>query len=90
MRNVPDPADLDSLSADVVLLDAKTAPIPWLFSGSRRLTRLVRRNLIIAWGYNTVAVVLACAGVLHPLVATIAMLAGSMVIELRSMLARTY
>lgn len=39
--------------------------------------RVVRQNLVWAFGYNAVAVTLAAAGALSPLVAALAMVLGT-------------
>ncbi len=90
MNSLSSPAELEQTNADVVILDGHTSPIPWLFAGARRLNRLINTNFLFAWTYNGVALVAACAGVLHPMLATVLMLASSMVIELRSTMGRTF
>lgn len=90
MSSLSSPAALEGTAADVVLLDNKTSPIPWLFSGARRMARLINTNFLFAWVYNGVAIVAACLGILHPMLATVLMLASSLVIEFRSRLSRTF
>ncbi|GAA1474396.1 HAD family hydrolase [Corynebacterium felinum] len=90
MGSLPSASALENTQADVVLLTSNTEPIPWLFKGARRLNKLISSNLFLAWGYNLVAILAACAGVLHPMFATILMLGSSLVIESRSSLARTF
>ena len=41
MSSLPNPSHLEDTAADVVLLDGKTSLIPWLFSGARRMNRLI-------------------------------------------------
>lgn len=75
---------LDRPVSDVVLLESKTAPIPWLFKLGRRVNNVIRNNLIFAWAYNAVTIILAILGLLHPMTATILMLVASVVIDVRS------
>ncbi|WP_304325196.1 cation-translocating P-type ATPase [Corynebacterium frankenforstense] len=72
---------------DVVVLRKDVRAIEELLALARRVCRIIDRNILFAWGYNAVAVVGALTGVLHPLGATVAMLAASLVIEAMSNLA---
>lgn len=90
MVNLPKASALESTPAEVVLLGDETTSIPWLFRGARRMNRLVTTNFYFAWAYNGIAIVAACAGILPPMVATVAMLASSLIIEARSTLSRTF
>ena len=90
MNSLSSPAALEQTAADVVILGSHTSPIPWLFAGARRLNRLIKTNFFLAWTYNGVAMVAACAGILHPMLATVLMLASSIFIELRSTKGRTF
>ena len=90
MTSLPNPSHLEDTAADVVLLDGKTSPIPWLFSGARRMNRLIQSNFLFAWLYNGIAIAAACLGLLHPMLATVLMLASSLLIEFRSTLSRTF
>jgi heavy metal translocating P-type ATPase len=69
--------DLARLTADVVLLGDDLRRVPWLLQHARRVRLVIRENLAWAFAYNAVAVGLAAAGRLNPLVASIAMLASS-------------
>lgn len=81
---------LDRPVSDIVLLDSKTAPIPWLFKLGRKVSNVIRSNLIFAWAYNAVTIILAILGLLHPMMATILMLAASVVIDVRSRMVSTF
>ena len=70
--------DLARQAGNVVLLSDGLARIPWLIALSRRTRRIVRQNLLWAFGYNGVALAAAAAGVLHPLLAAAAMLVSSL------------
>jgi cation transport ATPase len=71
-------SDLTRVTADVAVLGDDLTAVPWLFGYARRVTRVVRQNLIWAFAYNAGAVGLAAAGVLNPVVAAVAMLGSSL------------
>ncbi len=75
-----DPADLPRGAADALCLNPQLRAIPWLLRHSRRVMRIVRQNLIVAFGYNLAAVALAASGKLDPLVASVAMLGSSLMV----------
>lgn len=81
---------LDRPVSDIVLLESKTAPIPWLFKLGRKMSNLIRNNLILAWAYNAVTIILAILGLLHPMMATVLMLVASVVIDVRSRMVATF
>ena len=66
--------------ASVTLLGAGLERLPDLFIIARRANRILKQNLAWAFGYNVVALVLAMAGALHPLVAATAMAASSITV----------
>ena len=63
--------------------------VPWLLAHARRVRAVVRQNLAWAFGYNAVAVALAAAGALSPLVASVAMLASSLAVVANARRLRT-
>jgi Cu+-exporting ATPase len=69
--------DLARLAADVVLLGNGVAALPGLVTLARRTVAVARQNLGWAFGYNAIALSLAAAGRLTPVVAALAMLASS-------------
>jgi cation transport ATPase len=69
--------DLARQSSDVILLGDDLSRIPWLIDLSRLTCRIIRQNLWWAFGYNAIAVSLAFAGLLHPLMAALAMILSS-------------
>lgn len=77
--------DLAREVGDVVLLGDDLSRIPELVSLSRLTYAVIRQNLIFSFGYNTLAVALACAGFVHPLIAATAMLASSLCVISNSM-----
>jgi Cu2+-exporting ATPase len=70
--------DVTMESADVVLVRDDLRLVPDLVRLSRRTLAVVRQNVFWAFFYNLVAVPLAVAGVLHPIVAAAAMAASSL------------
>jgi Cu2+-exporting ATPase len=69
--------DLARLTADVLVLGGDLRAVPWLVAHARRVDRVIRQNLAWAFAYNVVAVALAAAGCLNPLMASLAMLGSS-------------
>lgn len=82
--------DSDDPAADVVVMREEVMSVPTLFKLARRYAKLVNGNIALAWIYNGVAMVVAVSGLLHPMAATVAMLASSLLIEWRSGRARKY
>jgi Cu2+-exporting ATPase len=70
--------DVSIESADVVLVRDDLRLLPDLVRLSRRAYRVIRQNVFWAFFYNAVAIPLAMAGVLHPIVAAAAMAASSL------------
>ncbi len=70
--------DVTLESADAILVRSDLALIPDLVRLSRRTVTLIRQNVFWAFFYNAVAVPLAMAGVLHPIMAAAAMAASSL------------
>jgi len=56
-------------SGHVVLLGDDLSRIPEVISLARFTYRIIRQNLLASFGYNTIALVLACMGFVHPLIA---------------------
>lgn len=82
--------DLDHDEADVVLLRDDVETVPEMIVLSRRVSALADRNIILAWTYNGIAMAAAAAGVLHPMAATVLMIASSLIIEYRSQRVRKF
>ena len=72
--------DLAADAADAVLLEDRLSAIPELFAVTRGTNRRIRENLGWAFAYNAVAIPLAIAGVLNPLLAAIAMGTSSILV----------
>ena len=75
---------IDNAESDVVLIREDISVIPQAVNLVRHVRATVDWNLWLAWGYNILALVLSVIGVLNPLVATVPMLASSLLIEWRS------
>jgi heavy metal translocating P-type ATPase len=70
--------DLARQAGHVVLLSDRLTQSPWLVDLARRTRRIIMQNLAWAFGYNAIALALAAAGWLHPLLAAVAMVASSL------------
>ncbi len=70
--------DVTMESADVVVVRDDLRPVADLVPLSRRTLAVVRQNVFWAFFYNAIAIPLAMAGVLHPIVAAGAMAASSL------------
>ena len=70
--------DVTLEAADAVLVRNDLGLVPDLVRLSRRTVTIIRQNVFWAFFYNVVAVPLAMAGLLHPIVAAAAMAASSL------------
>ena len=77
-------------AADVYLSRPGLSPVVELLEGSRRTLGVIRRNLVFSLGYNLVAVSLAMAGLMHPLVAAVLMPLSSITVVVSSYRAKTF
>jgi Cu2+-exporting ATPase len=77
-------------AADVFLGREGLSPVAELLEGARRTLGVIRRNLIFSLSYNVVAVSLAMAGFMHPLVAAILMPLSSITVVVSSYRAKTF
>ena len=78
-------ADIAISISDVVLLDEKPNSIYESYKISRRTFRAVKENLGFSILYNTIAVPLAVAGFVNPLIAALSMSLSSLVVVANSM-----
>ena len=81
-------ADLTQAQADAVFLGERLRPVAEALTVARRARALMTQNLWLAAVYNAVAVPVAIAGLVTPLIAALAMSASSMLVTLNSLRAR--
>jgi P-type Cu2+ transporter len=70
--------------AQVEVLSDDLRALPLLFEASAALRRVVIGNLVWTFLYNGVALACAAAGILHPIIAALAMVASSVAVSVRS------
>jgi Cu2+-exporting ATPase len=80
--------DLAQAQADAVFLGEKLEPVVGALLIARRAHRLMRQNLGLAVIYNAVAVPIAIAGLVTPLIAAVAMSGSSLLVTLNALRAR--
>ncbi|MCA9065833.1 MAG: cation-translocating P-type ATPase, partial [Planctomycetaceae bacterium] len=78
-------ADVSRESAQVCLLSDDLRRIPWAIGLAKKTRTIIRQNLMWAFGYNSVGVLLAAAGVLNPAVAAGLMIGSSLLVISNSM-----
>nr|WP_250152327.1 heavy metal translocating P-type ATPase [Ancylobacter radicis] len=81
-------ADVTRAQADAVFLGDRLAPVEAALAVAARARRLMRENLMIAIVYNLIAVPLAIAGLVTPLIAALAMSGSSVIVTLNALRAR--
>ena len=78
-------ADVTQAQADAVFLGERLAPVVDAVAIARRARALMQQNLWLAVVYNAVAVPIAIAGLVTPLIAAVAMSGSSMLVTLNAL-----
>jgi len=78
-------SDVGRQAADFVLTGVRLSGVRLAYDVAKCTNSLVRQNIAIAIAYNCIAVPLACAGLVTPLIAAIAMSASSILVVANSM-----
>lgn len=81
-------ADITQAQADAVFLSERLAPVRDTIVIARRARRLMRENLWLAVIYNAIAVPVAIAGLVTPLIAAASMSGSSILVTLNALRAR--
>jgi len=81
-------AHLTQAQADALFLGERLAPVLCAVLATRRARALMRQNLALAIIYNTLAVPIAMAGLVTPLIAAVAMSGSSILVTLNALRAR--
>ena len=79
---------LSQAAADAIFLGERLAPFVAAITASRRARRIMTQNLWFSTAYNAVAVPIAVAGFVTPLIAALAMSGSSIVVTLNALRAR--
>ena len=77
--------DVGQSAADAVFLGDRLAPVAIAVAAARRTRTVVRQNFALAIGYNALAVPLAIAGLVTPMLAAIAMSSSSLLVLANSL-----
>ena len=78
-------SDASQQAADAVFIGARLMPVAQAVIVARRTMRIVRQNFGFAILYNMLAIPLALAGMVTPLIAAIAMSVSSLVVIANSL-----
>jgi len=77
--------DISRTASDIVFQGKFLAPIVWAIKVARLSQVCTRQNIALAIGYNALAVPIAVAGFVTPLIAAIAMSSSSLLVTLNAL-----
>jgi Cu2+-exporting ATPase len=83
-------AHVSQAAADALFMGRRLAPVLAVLDAGRKARRLMLQNLWLSAAYNVVAVPLAAAGLLTPLIAALAMSGSSLAVTLNALRARRF
>jgi len=78
-------ADISQTAADFIFQGTRLAPVAAALKVARRARRLVMQNFALAALYNMVAIPIAVAGLVTPLIAAVAMSSSSILVTLNAL-----
>lgn len=73
-------ADVSRDSADICLLSTDLTLIPWTLHLAKQTVRTIQTNLAWSFGYNSIGVIVAVSGQLHPALAAGLMVVSSLMV----------
>ena len=82
--------DIAGETSDILLTRPDLGLIPWFIHFSGYTSRIIRQNLMWAFGYNLIAVPLAAFGLIRPVFAAVAMAASSLLVVGNSLRLRKF
>jgi len=77
--------DLARQAGNVVMISGCLRQVPWLIGLSRQTARIIYGNFALSFAYNSIALAAAAFGLLHPLLAALAMVASSLAVLANSL-----
>ena len=79
-------SDIAIEAADIALVDDDVKELPHLLSLSKKMMNTIKLNMSFSMGLNFIAIFLAIAGVLNPIVGALVHNAGSVLVIINSSL----
>jgi len=78
-------AGVTTTSADVLLYGGDLRLVPWAIGLARQVRSCIQANLVFAAAYNIAGMILAAAGLLHPVAAALLMVVSSFTVSWRAL-----